>query len=47
MMQGIIPKFTVWGLAEYMLWALGLSVGVALFAQPAGQVEGLIAGLKK
>ena len=33
MMQGIIPKFTVWGLAE--------------FAQPAGQVEGLIAGLKK
>jgi len=46
MIDTLFPKFTVWGFGQYLLFAFGLVVGVALFETPAKRIEGLIAGLK-
>ena len=41
-----LPDFSVYGVAQYMLFAVGVSAGMALFAEPMSKVEGLIAGLR-
>ncbi len=41
-----LPNMSVWGIAEYMLFAVGLTAGMALFAEPMSRVESLIANLR-
>ena len=42
-----LPKFSAFGLIEYVLFAGGIATGFALFRQPMQQVESLIANLRK
>jgi len=41
-----LPNFSVWGIAEYLLFAVGLAAGYALFTEPMSRVESLIANLR-
>ena len=41
-----LPDWSVWGIAEYMLFAVGLAAGMALFAEPMSRIESLIANLR-
>jgi len=41
-----LPNFSVWGIAEYMLFAVGVTVSYALFTEPMSRVESLIANLR-
>lgn len=41
-----IPDFSVWGIMEYLAFALGLTVAYELFRAPMAQIEGLIANLR-
>jgi hypothetical protein len=41
-----MPNFSVYGIAEYMLFAVGLAAGFALFTEPMSKVESLIANLR-
>ncbi len=41
-----LPNFSVWGIMEYLAFALGVSVGFALFTEPMSKVESLIANLR-
>jgi hypothetical protein len=41
-----VPDFSVWGIAQYMLFAVGLTISVTLFTEPLSKIEGLIAGLR-
>tara|TARA_R110002020_G_scaffold125585_1_gene282908 strand:+ start:6630 stop:6770 length:141 start_codon:yes stop_codon:yes gene_type:complete len=41
-----MPDFSVYGIAEYMLFAVGLAAGFALFTEPMSKVESLIANLR-
>jgi|TARA_R100001086_G_scaffold38732_1_gene17147 hypothetical protein len=41
-----LPNFSIYGVAEYLLFAVGLSAGMALFAEPMGKVESLIGNLR-
>jgi len=40
------PDFSVYGVAEYLLFGTGVALGMALFQEPMSKVESLIAGLK-
>tara|TARA_Y100001937_G_C7014346_1_gene282450 strand:- start:106 stop:252 length:147 start_codon:yes stop_codon:yes gene_type:complete len=41
-----LPDFSVYGIAEYLLFGAGIAAGFALFNSPMKQVENLIANLK-
>jgi len=41
-----MPDWSVWGIMEYLAFALGVSVGFALFTEPMSRVESLIANLR-
>ena len=41
-----LPNFSIWGVAEYLLFATGLAVGYALFEEPMARVTALIANLR-
>jgi hypothetical protein len=41
-----LPDFSVYGIAEYLLFGAGIAAGCALFNAPMKQIENLIAGLK-
>ena len=41
-----LPDFSVWGIAQYMLFAVGVTVSYSLFTEPMSRIESLIAGLR-
>jgi len=41
-----IPQFSLWGVMEYMAFALGFTVGWQLFSPAMSQIESLIANLR-
>ena len=41
-----VPDFSLWGIAQYMLFAVGLTISVTLFTEPLSKIESLIAGLR-
>jgi hypothetical protein len=41
-----MPNFSVWGFGSYMLFAVGLTAGVALFTEPMSRIESLIANIR-
>lgn len=45
-MTAVLPDWSVWGIAEYMLFAVGLAAGFALFTEPMSRVESLISNLR-
>ena len=40
------PQPSLWGIMEYMAFALGFTVGWQLFADPMNRIEQLIANLR-
>ena len=41
-----VPDFSLWGIAQYMLFAVGLTISVTLLTEPLSKIESLIAGLR-
>jgi hypothetical protein len=41
-----VPNFSLWGIGSYMLFAVGVSAGFALFTEPMSRVETLIGNLR-
>tara|TARA_R110002012_G_scaffold293249_1_gene488856 strand:- start:2659 stop:2814 length:156 start_codon:yes stop_codon:yes gene_type:complete len=41
-----LPDFSIYGVAEYLLFGAGIAGGFALFNPAMKQIENLIAGLK-
>lgn len=41
-----LPDFSIYGVAEYLLFGAGIAAGFALFNAPMKQIENFIAGLK-
>ena len=41
-----VPDFSLWGIAQYMLFAVGLTISVTLFTEPLSKIEILIDGLR-
>jgi len=42
-----LPSMSAWGLVSYGLFAAGIALGFSLFREPMGQIESLIANLRR